>query len=116
MWTVVGMDLQGLTTESVVLRYDPSAMDIMDVSFGPALEIDLRTPPVVTTDRSAGLIRIVSSDGKPLTFRSGGEILILRVLGGGPGDTALVVDIPQLKNAGGDVVMAAVTGGRARVQ
>ena len=47
---------------------------------------------------------------------SGGEILVLRILGGGPGDTALVVDIPQMKNANGDVVMAAVTGGRARVQ
>jgi general secretion pathway protein D len=116
LWTVVGMDLQGLTTESIVLRYDKSAMTVMDVSFGPALEIDLRTPPVVTSDQTNGLVRIVSSDGKPLTFRSGGEILVLRILGGGTGDTALVVDIPQMKNANGDVVMAAVTGGRARVQ
>ncbi len=116
MWAVIGMDLQGLTTESVVLRYDARAMDIMDVSFGPALEIDPRTPPIVTSDRGNGLVRIVSSDGKPLTFRSGGEILVLRVLGGGPGDTSLIVEIPQLKNADGDVVMAAVTGGRARVQ
>ncbi|HEU4522127.1 MAG TPA: secretin N-terminal domain-containing protein [Thermoanaerobaculia bacterium] len=116
MWTVVGMDLQGLVTDSVVLRYDPNALEIMDVSFGPAMLIDPRVPPVVTTDRPNGLIRIVSSDGKPLTFRSGGEVLILRVSGGTTGDTSLVLDIPELKNANGDVVVAAITGGRARVE
>lgn len=116
MWTVVGMDLAGLVTDSIVLRYDSSAMDVMDVSFGPALQIDPRVPPVVTTDRTNGLIRIVSSDGKPLLFQSGGELIVLRVVGGATGESALVLDIPELKNSDGDVVVAAITGGRAHVQ
>jgi general secretion pathway protein D len=116
LWNVVGMDLDGLTAETLTLRYDPSALEIMDVSFGPAMQIDVRTPPVVKIDRANGLIRVTPSDGKPLRFGSGGELLALRVLGGTTGETALVVDIPQLKNANGETVLAAVTGGRARVE
>ena len=64
----------------------------------------------------AGLVKINSSNGKPLSFRSGGEMLALRVLGGLSGDTALIFEAPQLKNANGELVMAAVSGGRARVE
>ncbi|HUP50316.1 MAG TPA: secretin N-terminal domain-containing protein [Thermoanaerobaculia bacterium] len=116
LWTLVGMDLDGLTAETLAFRYDASAIEVMDVSFGPAVHVDPRIPPVVTIDRNNGLIRIVSSDGKPLSFNSGGELLVLRVLGGLRGETALVVDIPQLKNGNGDVVVTAVTGGRATVE
>ncbi|HUP44571.1 MAG TPA: hypothetical protein VM779_03565, partial [Thermoanaerobaculia bacterium] len=116
LWAVVGMDLDGLTTPAVTLRYDASAMEIMDVSFGPALQIDPRVPPVATIDRQNGLIRVTSTNDQPLRFNSGGEVLMLRVLGGTPGDTPLVVDIPELKNGNGDVVVAAISGGRARVQ
>jgi general secretion pathway protein D len=116
LWTVVGMDLEGLTTSSVVLRYDRTAMEIMDISFGPALKIDPRVPPIAKIDRENGLIRIDSSNGLPLTFASGGEILILRVLGGTTGDTMLVLDMPEIKNGNGEVVAAAITGGRARVE
>ena len=115
-WTIVGMDVAGLTTDTFVLRYDAHALEIMDVAFGPSFGVNPLKPPVVTIDRAAGLVRIASSDGGPLRFNSGGELLHLRVLGGTTGDTSLVVDIPQLKNGSGDVVAAAVSGGRARVQ
>ena len=116
LWTVVGMDLDGLAADSIALRYDASALEILDVAFGQAMSIDPQSPPVVTIDRSSGLIRIVSTDARPLSFRSGGELLVLRVLGGLSGDTALVVEVPQLRNGNGEVVLAAITGGRARVQ
>ena len=116
IWTVVGMDLDGLTAETLSLRYDASAMEIMDVSFGPAMNVDPRTPPIVNIDRANGLIRVSSSNGQALAFRSGGELLALRVLGGTTGETALIIDIPGLKNGNGEAVLAAVTGGRARVE
>ena len=116
IWNVVGMDLDGLTADTLSLRYDASAMEIMDVSFGPAMNIDPRTPPIVNIDRANGLVRVSSSNGQPLTFRSGGELLALRVLGGTTGDTALIIDVPGLKNGNGEAVLAAVTGGRARVE
>lgn len=116
IWNVVGMDLDGLTTDHFALRYDSRALEVLEVSFGPAFLIDPKTPPVVTIDRVAGLVKIISSNGQPLSFRSGGEMLALRVLGGLSGDTALIFDAPQLKNANGELVMAAVSGGRARVE
>jgi hypothetical protein len=116
LWTVVGMDLQGLTTDRLVFRYDSRAMEIMDVSFGQAFKIDPSKPPVVTIDRDSGLVKIVSSDGKPLQFHSGGEIVVLRVLGGLVGDSSLIIDSAELKNVNGEIVVAAVSGGTARVQ
>ncbi|HEX9128926.1 MAG TPA: secretin N-terminal domain-containing protein [Gemmatimonadaceae bacterium] len=116
LWTVVGMDLDGLTTTGMSFRYDPHALNVEDVMFGPAMSIDPKTPPVVKIDANNGFVTITSSDGKPLVFRSGGELLVLRLQGILTGDAALVVDAPELKNAKGEVVMGAISGGRARVE
>lgn len=116
LWTIVAMDLDGLTTDRLAFRYDRQALEIMDIGFGSAFAIDPKTPPVVTIDRNAGLVKIVSSDGKPLQFRSGGELVVLRVQGGVMGDTSLVLDATELKNSKGEIVVAAVSGGKARVE
>jgi general secretion pathway protein D len=116
LWNVVGMDLDGLTASQLALHYDPHTLDISEVMFGPAMNFDPKTPPVVTIDRERGTVKISSSDGKPLTFNSGGEIATLRVRGGVSGETYLVMDNPDLKNGNGEVVVSAVSGGRAKVE
>lgn len=116
LWSVIGMDLEGLSAQRLELRYDARALEVLEVMFGPAFAFDPRTPPVITVDRDRGLIKVTSSDGKPLAFRSGGEILMLRVQGGLSGDTALVLNGPELKNANGDVVVGAISGGRAHIE
>ena len=116
MWTVVGMDLDGLSTDRMSFRYDPHALRVEEVMFGPALAIDPRTPPVVTIDGNGGLVKIASSDGKPLSFRSGGEVMVLRLQGILTGDAALVLDAPDLKNEKGQIVVGAISGGRARIE
>jgi general secretion pathway protein D len=116
LWTVVGMDLDGLTTTQIVLRYDPRTIDVSQVAFGSAVAIDPKTPPVVKIDATAGTITITSSDGKPLSFNSGGDIAVLRVRGGLPGETYLVLDNPSFKNGRGEGVASAVSGGRAKVE
>lgn len=116
MWNVVGMDLDGLTTTQLMLHYDPRTLDVTEVVFGPALVVDPKTPPVATIDRAHGTVRITSSNGKPLQFyNGGGDIASLRVRGGAPGDTFLVLENPNLTNGSGAVVNASVSGGRARV-
>jgi hypothetical protein len=116
MWDVVGMDLDGLTTKQILLHYNPMTIDVSEVVFGQALSIDLKTPPVATIDREHGTIRITSSNGKPLQFNNGGgSIASLRVRGGAPGDTYLVLEDPHLTNGAGSVVNASVSGGRAKV-
>ena len=115
-WTVVGMDLDGLTTDKLSFRYDPRSIDIEDVMFGPAMNIDIKTPPVVSVDHAAGVVRIQSSDGKPLSFRSGGELLMLRLQGVLSGEAVLVLDPAELKNEKGQIIMGAISGGRARVE
>ncbi|HEV7427337.1 MAG TPA: secretin N-terminal domain-containing protein [Thermoanaerobaculia bacterium] len=116
MWDVVGMDLDGLTTKQILLHYNPMTIDVSEVVFGPALSIDLKTPPVATIDREHGTVRITSSNGKPLQFNNGGgSIAALRVRGGAPGDTYLVLEDPHLTNGAGSVVNASVSGGRAKV-
>jgi general secretion pathway protein D len=116
MWSVVGMDLDGLTANELLLHFNPRAMDVMDVSVGPAMAVDPALPPVVTVDRTTGTIRVKSSDGKPLRFVSGGDVLLLRVHGGVPGETFLVLQNPEFLTRGGQAVVAAVAGGRAKVQ
>ena len=116
MWTVVGMDLDGLTTTQLVLHYDPRTIAVSDVTFGPAMQVDLKTPPAVKIDSLAGTVTITSSDGKPLQFNGGGDIAALRVRGGAPGETFLVMDSPALKNGRGEGVATAVSGGRAKVE
>ncbi|HXH40225.1 MAG TPA: secretin N-terminal domain-containing protein [Thermoanaerobaculia bacterium] len=116
IWNVVGMDLDGLTTQQLMLHYDPHTLDVSEVVFGPALVIDPRTPPVATIDREHGTVRITSSNGKPLQFyNGGGDIASLRVRGGSPGDTYLVLENPNLTDGNGTVVNAAVSGGHAKV-
>jgi general secretion pathway protein D len=114
-WSVVGMDLDGLSTDEILLHYDPRTMAVMDVSLGNALRIDPAQPPAVVLDSGNGLVRISSSNGKPLLFQSGGDIATLRVQGGLSGETFLVVDIHDIHNARGETVTAQVVGGRAKV-
>jgi len=116
VWNIIGMDLEGLNTDSLVLHYDSSAMDVSEVVFGGAMKIDPRTPPVATINRDTGTIKIVSSDGKPLQFVSGGDVIGLRLRGGKSGETSLVIEPPELRETAGTNVMTAVTGGRAQVE
>jgi len=116
LWNVVGMDLEGLTTPQITMRYDPNALIVSDVAFGSALRVDPSMPPVVTINSQQGFVTITSSDGKPLVFNGGGEIATLRVRGGGPGESNLVVDSPALKNDRGELVASEVSGGRAKVE
>jgi len=115
LWTIVGMDLEGLTTPALLLQFDAKHMDVTDIAFGPAIAVNPQLPPIVTINRDLGTIRIASSDGKPLTFVSGGEVLSIRVHGGLVGETFLVMANPEFHDAHGKVVTAAVSGGRARV-
>jgi hypothetical protein len=115
-WVVVGMDLDGLTATQLILHYDPHTIEVSQVSFGPAMNIDPKTPPAVIIDATSGTIKITSSDGKALSFTSGGEIAALRVRGGAAGETFLVMDNPDLRNGRGEGVASAVSGGRAKVE
>jgi hypothetical protein len=116
MWNVIGMDLDGLTATQIVLHYDPMALDVSEVRFGPAMNIDPKTPPVITIDREHGLVKIIPSDGNPLSFNGGGEIATLRVRGGATGETFLVMENPGFKNGRGELVASQVSGGRAKVE
>jgi hypothetical protein len=98
-----------------VFHYDRNAVDVNEVVFGSALSIDPKTPPVATINRDTGTVKITSSDGKPLQFLSGGEVVGLKVRGGKAGETMLVIEPPELRNTTGTNVMTAVTGGRAQV-
>jgi general secretion pathway protein D len=116
LWNVVGMDLDGLTAPQISLRYDPHAIDVSEVTFGPAINIDPKTPPVVTINRELGKVTIAASDGQMLTFNGGGAIATLRVRGAGPGESFLVMENPSLKNGRGELVASEVSGGRAKVE
>lgn len=116
LWNVVAMDVDGLNAPELVFHFNPTAMDVTDVSVGSAIKVDPSLPPVITVDRTAGTIRVKSSDGKPLQFISGGDVLALRVHGGVTGETFLVMKDPELRTPGGANVVAAVAGGRAKVQ
>jgi general secretion pathway protein D len=115
-WNVVGMDLDGLSTTSLTMHYDPKSIDVSEVVFGDALQFDPKTPPVATINRDTGTIRIVSTDGKPLMFASGGEVVGLRVRGGAAGETYLVMENPAFHDGNGAEVMSAVAGGKAKVE
>ena len=115
MWNVIGMDLEGLTANELVFRYDPRAMTATDVSLGGAIEVDLTAPPAVTVDANKGTIRVKNTNGKPLSFNGGGLVLAVRVHGGQTGETVLMMENPDFKDANGKSIVAAVAGGRARV-
>jgi general secretion pathway protein D len=116
VWNVIGMDLEGLTANELVFRFDPRAMTVTEVTLGSVIEADPAAPPLVTVDRNQGTIRIKHADGKPLQFLGGGQVLAARVHGGLTGDTFLVMENPDFHNGAGRQVVAAVAGGRARVQ
>lgn len=116
VWEVIGMDLEGLTAQQLVLRYDPRKMTVTDVNIGSAIVVNLDTPPIVAVNRDAGTITVTQGDGKPLRFAGGGQILAMRVHGGLSGETFLVMESPDLHTASGQSIVAAVGGGRARVQ
>ncbi len=116
VWPLVGMELEGLRTNDLTLRYDPRSMQVVTVGFGEALEVNPATPPVANIDPVSGTIRVTSTDGKPLSFRAGGNVLILRVRGGVSGESMLVLDPPSFLNRSGVAVQAIVTGGRANVE
>lgn len=116
VWEVIGMDLDGLTATQVVLRYDPKAMTISDVAVGGAVAGDPASPPVISVDRNLGTITLKNTNGKPLSFTGGGQVMALRVLGGAAGDSFLVMENPDLHTATGQSITAAIAGGRARVQ
>lgn len=116
IWSVVGMDLDGLSVPELLLHFSPRAMDVTDVMIGGALLVNPAVPPVVTVDRTAGTIRVKSSDGKPLLFISGGDVLSIRVHGGVSGETFLVLQSPDFRTNAGESILASVAGGRVRVQ
>jgi general secretion pathway protein D len=115
LWNIVGMDLDGLQTASLELHYDPRAMDITETVLGPAFQVNAAAPPVVQVDRNSGTITVKNADGSPLQFVSGGTVLTLRVHGGLSGETFLVMQNPDLRNANGLGILAVVGGGRATV-
>jgi general secretion pathway protein D len=115
-WTLVGMDLDGLGVTQLVLRYNPNALTVLDVLFGPAVEVNPAQPPIVTISKDTGTVKITSSNGKPLAFRSGGEVLSLRLIGASTGESPLVLESVELKDASGTTVPAAVSGGQVRVE
>lgn len=116
LWNVVGMDIDGLNAPELVFHFNPRAMDVTDVALGSAVKVDPALPPVITVDRTTGTIKVKSSDGKALQFISGGDVLALRVHGGVTGETFLVMKDPELRTPAGTNVVAAIAGGKAKVQ
>ncbi|HEU4889631.1 MAG TPA: hypothetical protein VFV49_17230, partial [Thermoanaerobaculia bacterium] len=116
VWEVIGMDLDGLTANQLVFRFDPKKMTVTDVNIGSAIAVDFDAPPVVSVNRDTGTITVTQGVGKPLRFAGGGQILAIRVHGGMSGETFLVMESPDLHTASGQSIVAAVGGGRAKVQ
>jgi hypothetical protein len=110
------MDLEDLTVPELVFRFAPQSLNVSEVSVGHAIALDAAAPPVITVNSENGTIVVKNADGSPLRFVSGGLVLALRVVGGAPGETFLVVDNPDLRTAGGQSITAAVAGGRIRVE
>lgn len=116
VWSIVAMDVAELTIPRMILHYDPLAMDIAGFSLGTAIDINPEVPPVVSIDRTTGTVRISSSDGSMLRFRSGGEVVSFRVRGGVTGDTMMVIEPLAFSQRNGERVDVAVAGGSARVE
>lgn len=115
LWIVVGMDLEGLVADELLLHFDPRALNVVEVLFGNAMVIDSKAAPTATINSDTGIVRIKSMDGKPLQFTGGGSVIALRVRGGLSGETFLVMENPNFHDAHGGAVTAAVAGGRAKV-
>jgi hypothetical protein len=80
------------------------------------LKIDATAPPAVNIDAQNGVVTISSTNGQPLQFDIGGEILSLHVRGANAGDSFLVLDGFNLRNAQGEPVAAYISGGKSKVQ
>jgi hypothetical protein len=115
LWNVVGMDLDGLSAETLQFQFDPRAMDVTETVLGPALLVDPLHPPIVEIDRTKGTIVVRHANGDLLQFVSGGTVLTIRVHGGLTGETYLVMQNPGLRNKNGEAIVAAIGGGRAAV-
>jgi general secretion pathway protein D len=116
MWNIIGMDLEGLSAQELLFRFDPRAMDITDVSIGHAVVVDPAAPPAVKVDSNNGRITVRNTNGQPLKFVGGGLVLALRVHGGTTGETYLILEDPIFSNGKGQNVITAISGGRARVE
>ncbi|HYK04725.1 MAG TPA: secretin N-terminal domain-containing protein, partial [Thermoanaerobaculia bacterium] len=116
VWQIIGMDLEGLSADKLVVRFNPQALNVSEIGLGAALHFDPSMPPSVSVDHDAGTITVRSTNGKPLAFSGGGQVLTVRVHGGLTGDTFLVMDNPDFHTASGQSVTASIAGGRARVQ
>jgi general secretion pathway protein D len=116
LWNIVGMDLDNLTVPELTFHFNPRAMDVTDIVFGPALVVDALAAPAIAIDREAGTIKVKPTNGKPLQFVSGGVVLTIRVHGGVTGETFLIIDNPDLRDGGGQQIVAAIAGGKAHVQ
>jgi hypothetical protein len=116
VWQIIGMDLEGLSADKLVIRFNPQGLNVSEVSLGAALQFDPSVPPSVSVDHDAGTITVRPTNGKPLAFTGGGQVLTVRVHGGMTGDTFLVMDNPAFHTASGQSVTASVASGRARVQ
>ncbi len=115
VWSIVGMDLDQLVTDEIVLGYNPEAVNITTITFGSGLVVNPNQPPSISIDRELGVIRIRSDDGAPLHFRSGGEIAHIAIQAVLPGDSPLTISKLDLARPDGRVVAATVTGAKARV-
>jgi len=116
-WRVIGMDLDGLVTESLDILYDTSTLDVTDVALGSAITVDPVSPPSITIDRAAGKIRVISTDvTQPLRFNGGGEVLLMNVKGLAPGEGFAMLDNPVLRTSDGRRSPVVTAGGRSHVE
>jgi general secretion pathway protein D len=115
VWNIIGMDLDNLTLPQLVMRFDPRSLTVTDVQVGSAVVNNPSAPPVVNVDRNNGTITVKSSDGQPLSFNGGGLVLAIRVHGGMSGESFFVLDNPDFRTRTGQSIVAAVAGGRLKV-
>jgi hypothetical protein len=117
VWRVVGMELDGLATESIDIFYDTSTLGISEVALGSAIIVDPLSPPSITVDREAGRIKVVSTDAtQPLRFGAGGEVLLIKVRGLAPGDGFAMLEGLVLRGSDGRRTPVVLAGGRSRVE
>lgn len=114
-WAIVGLDLEGMETESIEIRYDASVLGVQSIVLGNAFVHDPLSPIATMIDDEAGSIRISSTSGGPLLFRAGGELTTLQVTGRAQGTSSLVVSPREIRRDGVEVA-AVVHGGRISVR
>lgn len=115
VWTIAGLDLEDVQTEGLEIRWDPSIMSVEDVRLGSAIDFDATRPPATNFDEAGGTLRIRSTTGSPLRFRSGGDIATLRVSGRSAGESILLVAPMELRRNGVELP-ANIGGGTVTVR